>query len=156
MMTKMQRLLDHLGSIPAGKIADDGKLASLLADCWSELNGASVEGMKPDKLLGRMEETSWDPPVLSFMIERHGGTSRGSSRAEIQHWNVNIQNRSATCSTDGHRQLGPMQAGLNLKPLAEEIVGLILKRRTDSRLKWNPDGSVRVVIGLTGVAPKGI
>jgi len=147
MMAKLQQLLDHLGAIPAGKIADGDELDSLLADCWGELDGASAEGMKPDKLLGRMEDISWDPPELSFTIERHGGTSRGSSRAEMQHWNVNIQARSATCSTDGHRQLGPMQAGLNVKPLAEEIVGLILERQIDRRLKWNADGSVRVVIG---------
>src|SRR5262245_52271385 len=68
-----------------------------------------------------------------------------------------LETRSATCSTGGHKQLTPMQAKLNVKPLAEEIVGLILERPIDRRLKWNADGSVRVVIGNiipTGAAVK--
>ena len=147
MMAKLQQLLDHLRLIPAGEIADGGELASLLVGCWGELDGASAGGMEPEKLLWRMEDISWHPPELSFTIERHGGTVLGSSRAEIQHWNVNVETRSATCSTGGHKQLTPMQARLNVKPLAEEIVGLILERQIDRRLKWNANGRVRVVIG---------
>ena len=79
--------------------------------------------------LGRMEDISWNPPVLSFTIERHGGTVMGSTRAELQNWNVNVETRSATCGVGGHRQLEPMQARLNVKPMAEEIVASILNRQ---------------------------
>lgn len=153
MVTKMQQLLEYLRSIPTGKIASAGELASLLAACWGEFDGADAEGMEPYKLLGRMEDIAWDPPHLSFTIERHGGTVKGSTRAELQHWNIDVETRSATCGTGGHRQLQPMQPKLNVKPIAEEIVGLILKRQQDSRLKWNADGSVRIVIG--NVLPAG-
>jgi hypothetical protein len=37
--------------------------------------------MTGQKLLGRMEEVVWEPPILSFTVERHGGTVQGSSRA---------------------------------------------------------------------------
>jgi hypothetical protein len=40
-----------------------------------------------------------------------------------------------------------MQPRLNVKPIVEEIAGLIVDRQQDSRLKWNSDGSVRVLIG---------
>jgi hypothetical protein len=143
----MEQLLAHLGSLPPGQIADVGQLAALLRNCWDQFVGSDAEGMEPGKLLGRMEKTSWDPPVLSFTLERHGGTVLGSSRAELQRWEVNVETRSATCGTCGHRQLTSMQPKLNVKPLAEEIVGLILEGRHDNRLKWNADGSVRVVIG---------
>src|SRR5262245_49932584 len=121
-MTKIQQLIEYLRLMPPGIIANAGALDSILANCWGELHGANAEGMEPYKLCGRMESISWDPPVLSFMIERHGGTVIGSTRAELQHWRVNVQTRSATCGTGGHRQLKPMQAKLNVKPIAEEIV----------------------------------
>jgi hypothetical protein len=34
-----------------------------------------------------------------------------------------------------------------VKPIAHEISELILQNEDDSRLKWNDDGSVRVLIG---------
>lgn len=143
----MQKLLEYLKSIPPGDVTDVGTLDSLLAACWEELEGSDAEGMEPYKLLNRMERISWDPPELNFTIERHGGTVLGSTRAELQTWKVNFETRSAICGIGGHRQLRPMSPKLNVKPIAEEIVGLILRRQQDSRLKWNPDGSVRVLIG---------
>lgn len=147
MVAKMQRLLEYLRSIPTGKVANADELALLLVDCWGEFDGAYAEGIEPYKLLGRMEDISWNPPILSFSIERHGRTVMGSTRAELQRWNIDLATLSATCGIGGHRQLKPMQPKLNVKPIAEEIVGLILRRQQDSRLKWNADGSVQIVIG---------
>jgi len=143
----MRQLRDYLSSIPAGEIVDVGHLDATLAQCWHEFHGADAEGMAAYKLLGRMEQISWNPPELSFRIERHGGTVLGSTRAELLYWSVNLETRTATCATGGRRQLEPMQPGLNVKPIAEEIVALIDKRQHDGRLKWNADGSVQVVIG---------
>ena len=110
-------------------------------------DGADAEGMQAHKLLGRMENTCWEPPLLSFTLERHGGTVLGSTRAELHYWQVNIETSTATCSSGGHRQLTPMQPKLNVKPLADELVSLILMGQRDDRLKWNTDGSVRLMIG---------
>jgi hypothetical protein len=46
-----------------------------------------------------------------------------------------------------------MQRRLNVVPLAEEIVRLILERTEDDRLNWNGDSSVRVLIGR--ILPEG-
>jgi hypothetical protein len=146
-MGNMHQLLAYLSSIPQGPIADGGPLESLLASAWHDFRGANAEGMKAYKLRGRMENIFWEPPVLSFMLERHGATFLGSTRAKLQYWQVNVETREATCRTDGHRQLVPMQPRLNVKPLAEEIAHLITEGRNDNRLKWNADGSVRVLIG---------
>jgi hypothetical protein len=43
----------------------------LLANCWHELEGAGQTAMQARKL-DRAEDVSWNPPVLSFTIERHG------------------------------------------------------------------------------------
>jgi hypothetical protein len=143
----MEQLLEYLRSLSPGQIADVGQLDALLATCWDQFDGSNAEGMEPQKLFGRMERISWDPPVLSFTLERHGGTVLGSSRAELQRWEVNVETRSATCSTGSHRQLTPMQPKLTVKPQAEEVVGLILEGRQDDRLKWHAGGSVRILIG---------
>ena len=111
----------------AGTISGDlkGKILSLLAECWDELKGADESAMRAFKL-DRAEDLSWDPPVLSFKIERHGGTVLGSSRAELQRWCVNLHEATASCEEQGYRQLRPNAPG-STEPLVErvcEAVGL--------------------------------
>ena len=85
--------------------------------------------------------------ALREVIERHGGTVQGSSRAERHLWTVNLTTRAATCKRIGHRQLRPMAKKLDVRPVAEAIVQLILAGAPDERLKWNVAGDVRVQIG---------
>jgi hypothetical protein len=51
----------------------------------------AMEGWK----VSRAEELSWNPPILSFTIERHGATARGSSRAELHEWTVTLHEGTA-------------------------------------------------------------
>jgi hypothetical protein len=59
------------------------ELVNLLAAAWDDLSIARGSGMEPDKLYDRMEKVHWEPPLLLFVIERHGGTVQGSTRAEL-------------------------------------------------------------------------
>jgi hypothetical protein len=63
-----------------GPISDASELETLLKECWYEFEGADDTKMWPSKLTGRMEDITWDPPILTFKIERHGGTVMGSTR----------------------------------------------------------------------------
>jgi hypothetical protein len=144
-------LLNYLAALPPGPVADTA-VERLLAACWDELSG-DAGGVKPYKLLGRTEDVTWTPPKLTFAIERHGGTVLGSSRAELQRRTVDVAQRTATHGRAGHRQLEPMQARLDVRPLAEEVAGVIVAGREDERLKWQEDGSVKVLVGK--VLPKG-
>ncbi len=55
--------------------------------------------------LGRMEDVRWEPPVLSFRIERHGAMGVGSTRAELQNWRVDFDLKPAQCECSrGYRQ----------------------------------------------------
>ena len=47
----------------------------------------------------------------------------------------------------GRRQIRPMQPRLDVRPLAKEVSELIIQGNKDLRLRWNDDGSVRVLIG---------
>ena len=61
-----------------------------LAPVWDALAGDDG-GMTSRKLHGRMEVVLWNPPRLTFYIERHGATVLGSSRAEVQEWTVDLE-----------------------------------------------------------------
>jgi hypothetical protein len=143
---RLDRLRSYLASIPAGPITELGELPNLLATCWGDLHGGDFEAMAGHKLHNRMEDVTWDPPVLSFTIERHGGTVLGSSRATLQRRDVDVVEGSASCMEVGHRQLRPMQPRLDVAPLVEEIAGLIVAEQEDRRLTWDAEGQVRVLI----------
>jgi hypothetical protein len=102
--------------------------------------------MTAAKVARRVEEVEWQPPFLTFQIERHGAAFFGSSRAELQRWKLDVDHGTLELTSVGHRQLRPMQPRLNVRPLAEEIAGLIRKRHADKRLKWYKDNRVRVLI----------
>ena len=145
-MTK--RSLDaYLLGLPPGPIADPTDLEGLLGAHWDQFEGSDSEGMKGSKLFGRMDEVLWQPPVLTFVIERHGGTVLGSSRADRHRWELDLEARRAVCSRIGHRQLMPMAPRLDVRPLAQQLAQSIVHRQLDDRLRWATDGSVRVQIG---------
>jgi hypothetical protein len=145
-MTGADRLRAHLAHIPPGQISDTTDLERLLAACWDEFTG-DYGDMAAYKLLGRMEDVTWEPPVLNFTVERHGATVAGSTRANLQGWTVNIEQNTIFCEPLGCRQVRPMQARLKVEPLVEEIVRLIVAKQEDDRLQWHDDCSVKVLVG---------
>jgi len=146
-MSELKALADLLSSIPPGEIVEVREIELALADCWDELSGSEREGMEGYKLRRRMENVVWNPPRLEFRIERHGRTVMGSTRADMQHWVVDLAARTATFLKQTHRQIRPMGTRVLVKPIAEEFTRLIITHQKDERLKWYPDGSVRVQIG---------
>ncbi len=152
-MPGIDGLLDYLQTLTPGPVSDTSLLERLLMESWGEFSGSEAEKMAGFKLSGRMEDAEWRPPVVRFRIERHGGTVMGSTRAERHEWNIDINARTATCMNVGHRQISPMAPRLDVRPIAEEMVNLILQRKSDERLKWKDDGSVQVQIGK--ILPEG-
>lgn len=108
-----------LAGQPLGPIEHPTSIAGLLADCWHHLDGFNATRMKPEKLY-RMESPAWYPPHLEFLIERHGGTVLGSSRATVYRWRVNVAECSAEIVGETHRQLHAMSKRLNVKPLRKK------------------------------------
>lgn len=141
----MEQLLEFLRTAPPGDLPADSGLDRILTDCWEIFDGSDLGGMEPYKLCGRMEQVRWTPPLLSFAIERHGGTVCGSTRAELQFWELDIERRTARIAKTRYRQLAPMAQRLSMRPLAEEIAALIASRQDDPRLRWLDESSVRVL-----------
>lgn len=144
--TGVDLLRTYLATVQPGKITDTTNLGPLLAACWDEFTGDDG-GMEGSKLLSRMEDVTWQPPLLSFAVERHGRTVAGSTRADLQGWTVNVEKKTTLCEPLGHRQVHPMQHRLKVEPLVEEVVRLIVTKQKDQRLQWHDDGSVKVLVG---------
>jgi hypothetical protein len=88
-----------------------------------------------------------NPPELSFNIERHGGIGKGSTRAEVQTWQVNLDRKVANLLDTQKRQKFPMAKPLKVEPIADEIAALIVKGQEDKRIKWDGASRVRVIVG---------
>ena len=147
-------LQDHMANLPPGPVEDTKTLEVLLAKEWHGLDGSSAGGMYASKIAGRCEQLQWNPPYVTFIVERHGGTVNGSTRGELQHWSVDVSARSAVIVKSGRRQLYPMSKRFDAAAAAKELVEAIASHRESASLKWYPDG--RVKVNAREVVPIGV
>jgi hypothetical protein len=157
-MTNFDKLAAQLQNLPAGLVSNDAEsnIASLLEDCWHELEGAEVSKMEDRKLLrdDGPQEMTWSPPKLSFIIERHGGMVQGSTRAEKQKWNLDIEKKTVYQSIVGFRQVHPRASTLNVKLIAEEVCKAVQEGphskselTVSGKLVWKGDGHLVIKHG---------
>ena len=102
--------------------------------------------------LDRAEDVSWNPPVLSFTIERHGATVHGSSR--LPRWSVDMHQRTARCERGRYRQLLPTAPRLDVKAIAEGVCEAVQQGRSSDCdlvrlgiLVWKSDDEIEVKHG---------
>ena len=143
----IDRLVAHLNKLTPGVVEDATEIEWLLSACWDDFSLPQTGGMTADKLSGRMESVEWEPPRLRFVVERHGPTVLGSTTAKMQPWTIDVEERIATTGFESKRPVGKKNPPLDVKPLAESVFAAIVSKSDDPRLKWNADGSVRVLIG---------
>ncbi len=147
-----QKLVDLLGTIPAGPLAPDvaAVVEGMLVNIWDELDGASAGGMRAYKLQGRTEGMAWDPPELTFVIERHGAAVLGSIHAELQSWHINPAAGTAATNpyANRRRMIGGRDAPLKVEPFVEQIATAIKTGKEDPRLVWASATRVRIKMGL--------
>jgi hypothetical protein len=146
-------LQQYLALLPSGT-PDPEQLEPLLFQAWDAFEFEGDEtNMAADKLIGRMEDPLWDPPTLSFKIERHGPTVKGSSRAELHRWQLDVSHARAIVTRKSYRQVSPRQPPFDVNAAADEIANLIATGRKDARLRWRETGRVQVLIGK--ILPRG-
>ncbi|TWU09891.1 hypothetical protein [Allorhodopirellula heiligendammensis] len=112
---------------------------------WEDLSGSSEEGMAQYKLHGRMDKISWNSPILTFSIERHGGLVMGSSRADVHYWKVNLKECTAEIERKSYRQIDKMAPRVRIAPIVDEIVAALLSGSTDERIEWKENGEAHVL-----------
>lgn len=146
---RLQPLSTYLRALSPGELLEQeaADTERLLIECWRSLDGSADRGMNSYKLAGRLEKLAWEPPILSFVIERHGGFVNGSTRGELQTWHVDTVQRTAEIAHIGRRQLVSMDARLDVKALAVKVARIIRAGVPDDKLKWASPTRVRVLIG---------
>lgn len=144
-------LHSFLKELPTGEIQDSDAVCSLLQDCWDLLEGSHDEKTFSTKIQ-RAEGMSWNPPILSFALERHGGTVNGSSRADLHYWYVDVEQGTASIETGKYRQLRPELPRMDTNVLAKEVAERILNRLEHSTLEWNTEQDY-VVIKISEIIP---
>jgi hypothetical protein len=131
-MSNLKKLREILKEHPPGPISDN--IFNLLYYAWEEeVTGWQNTNLFANKL-HRAESPEWDPPYISFMIERHGSMSGGSKRAQVYKWRVNIENGKAEGGLAGSRQICPIDKRLDTKAIAVELCSIIEKKTLDSRI----------------------
>lgn len=147
MSSDLAALRQFLAARGPGPIEEADALVGLLAVAWLTFAGGDDEAMASWKL-PRMEDPEWRPPLLTFVIERHGAVALGGTRADLQRWTVNLDTESASVEVAGRRQLHPQAPRLKVEGLVSEIVELVTGGVEDDRLGWSPDRqTVRMRIG---------
>jgi hypothetical protein len=125
----IQRLISLLRGVSAGVVPTSihGELFELVVASWDEFSGSGDTSMASDKILrdAGPEEVTWSPPYFSFVIDRHGGTVLGSTRADRQRWTLNLETQTADQMRIGHRQLRPNAQKLDVKLLADEVCTVV-------------------------------
>jgi hypothetical protein len=127
--------------------ADRHKFKRLLAACWHQFEGCAETEMHAGKL-DRIEDATWQPPYLEFLIERHGAVVLDSKWASIHRWRLNLETLAAEVNEEGSRLIAPKDKDLDTKALAESLANAILSGQPDERFKILPDGSVRLNIAV--------
>ena len=149
----LRALRAHLQALAPGPVQDVAGVLEPLREAWASLDGSTHSGMASFKLtVARVEVPTWSPPVFSFRIERHGGTVLGSTRAEMETWEVDVEAGTAGVTRVGHRQLRPMARREYMGPLAHDVADLIVQRSDAACLRWAPDHS-RVAVMVGAIVP---
>jgi hypothetical protein len=154
----IKKIASVLSNVSAGTVPASicGELFKLVVASWHELSGSGEASMGPQKILRGEgpEEVTWSPPYLSFVIDRHGGTVLGSTRAERQRWVLNLEMGTADHSLIGFRQLRPVAPKMDVKGLAyavckaiEEGPSSASRLVSDGIVVWTNDDALTVYHG---------
>lgn len=142
------QLTAHLNALPAGPVEDSASLIARLVQAWPDLGGTDAEATYGHKLK-RMEDPRWEPPRLTFALERHGATVLGSTRAAVHNWVVDTDAGCATITAESTRQVRERARPLKVGQLADELLtGIEAGTHDDPRLEWISPNEVVVVIRL--------
>jgi hypothetical protein len=139
----MEDLIHYLTHTSPGAIQAVYRLEQVLRKCWGQLAGSGDRKMAAYKLLGRMEQVRWRPPLLSFAVERH--EAPGSTNAQVEHWAVNLDYNTAAVITTEQRTLYPLSPAATPAIAAIDIAQLIISGCRDQRLHWEEPDTVCVL-----------
>ena len=154
-MTETKALLELVKTLPEGPIDRKTELGKQVFDgleiVWPKLQGSGDQNTLADKLY-RAEKLAWAPPLITFCLERHGGTVNGSSRAFVHFWEIDLEKRVARIARQSHRQLEKMAKKLDCSALARDIVAVIDSGANHEGFAWD-DGKQTITMSIGKLIP---
>ena len=147
-------LLEYLATLPAGMVEDRDKLIEYLFHSWRGFWGASDTGMDMMMLEG-MEVPAWNPPLLSFVIERPGGVIwSGPTPPELQEWVVDTETLWAKPFKNSYREVRLRAPSFHAKPAVDAVIALVEAQSDDRNLEWSKERD-KVTILVRKIVPRG-
>lgn len=145
----MERLRQFLQKIPPGTIPAERQpdLWSVLYDVWDKIEGGAKGKMTKDKIY-RAKTMEWSPPILSFVVGRHGAFVNGSSKEEFVGWNVDVSTGKAVSYDNGYRQLRPKDRILDVKVLVANIVTALSSGQDHGAITRKSDAEIALHVGV--------
>jgi hypothetical protein len=95
------------------------------------------------------KDLDWSPPSLSFNIARHGGTVLGSTREDIYHWQLNLDEKTAEYTRIGHRQVRKPAPPLTNAELIAKAISVCEEIKAGPRSNLKSDGHINNWLGPT-------
>jgi hypothetical protein len=98
----LRRLREILAGIPPGPVpaAEVRLIETLLSECWPDPGPEAGALLNAWKIPGRTEKLVWDPPILTFRIERHYGWQVGFEHSQVQQWSLDLSDGSPGGGSD--------------------------------------------------------
>lgn len=87
------------------------------------------------------------------LLERHGETVNGSSRASLHFWEVDTSKFEARLIGASTRQVSPGSKVMDVEKIAQEVARLTIDGIDDCRLAWSNDRQL-VSINMNVVIPR--
>jgi len=156
-MNPLDALRQFVSSLPKNAVVDGAVGAQFrerLVAAWGYLAG-SKEQLTSADMLDRAEQLTWEPPFVTFVLERHFWQLEGRSRAELHHWVVNVDTGTADIKRTGYRQVSPNSPKIDTKRLATETAQRIVAGEEHHSLEWR-DNHTYVVILIGKLIPQTI
>jgi len=146
-MSEMNALREVLKTIPPGPLNYNSAVVGALVAAWDSISDSDVQSTSREKMY-RLEQIDWSPPILTFILERHGGTVNGSTRAALHRWTVDVSKAEAMCDPHySYRQACATDRRLDTMVWAKKIAFRIIRHKNSRWLKWSVDRlTVRVVL----------
>jgi hypothetical protein len=144
----LNKLIEFLLSLQNGDVSKSNvsKLEHLLCECWDRFSGSASEGMEAYKLIDSMKDVYFKYPFLYFVVELKGDTVLRSNRTDLYNWLLNIENKQATCQKKRYLHAEPRSNSLYIVLIAKEVIRKILNHQKDPRIKWENNGTVRLLM----------
>lgn len=89
--------------------------------------------------IGLNSQSGTRPPYITFKMERHGGTSFGSTCGEIYEYWVNLETGAVDARKGGLRQIRPQAKKLDTNAIAQELVKTVESKEQDPRVKYRDE-----------------